>query len=415
MLPPRTVLTNKLKTSATWCAIALGFSLPISTAASNLLLAAIVVLFALSGDYKGKFQAIAGNPVAKAVLIFCALILFGCLYGSGSLSDKLHYLGKYLTLLAVPLLVPLFTARASRVHALAAFCAAMLLTLALSCLIRLGWLPTGLLPLMATPNPADGPNAIVFKLAITHGFLMAFAAFLLAVGAAQAESLRVRRALTVLAALAAFNVLFMVIGRTGYVVLAALGVYFFFCRFGRRGVVLAALGLLFVCAAADQWSEAFHERASKAIAEASAWKPGRGDQTSIGLRFDYYTNTLAIVRDQPLFGVGIGGFELAYQQKVADTGMAPSNNPHNQYLLIAAQLGLVGLAFLVWLYAVIWRGAGRLAPPFGEIAHGLLLAIVIGNLFNSFMLDFTERTFFAWLSGVLFAGLSARTAQAAPA
>ena len=414
-LPPdsRTSPRNTLTTAATWCAIALGFSLPISTAASNVLLAAIAVLFALSGDYKRKLQAIAGNPVAMAFVGFCALIVIGCLYGAGSSVDKLHYLGKYLTLLAVPLLVPLFTERNSRIYALAAFCAAMLLTLALSILIRLEWLPPLLLPMMATPNPADGPNPVVFKLSITHGFLMACAAFLLAVGARQAASIRTRWALAVLAALAGFNVLFMVIGRTGYVVLAALGAYFFFCRFGRRGIMLAALALVFACAAAYQWSEAFHERTSKAIAEAETWKPGRGDQTSIGLRLDYYSNTLAIIADRPLFGVGIGGFETAYGERVKNTGMAPSNNPHNQYLLIAAQLGLVGLAVLVWLYAVAWRGAGRLEPPFAEIAHGLLLAMVIGNLFNSFMLDFTERTFFAWLSGVLFAGLSARKAQCA--
>lgn len=405
---------NALTSAATWCAIALGFSLPISTAASNLLLAAVVVLFALSGNHKEKFHTIAGNPVAMAFAAFCALTLLGCLYGRGSSADKLHYLGKYLTLLAVPLLVPLFTERASRVRALLAFCAAMLLTLGLSFLIRFGWLPAVLLPVMAAPNPlVHVPDAVAFKLSITHGFLMAFTAFLFAVGASQAESLRLRRTLTVLAALAAFNVLFMVIGRTGYVVLAALGVYFLFCRFGRRGILLAAIAVLLVAAAAYQWSASFRERAGEVIAEGSAWKQGRGDPTSIGTRFDYYSNTLSIIRDQPLFGVGLGGFELAYGDRIKGTGMAPSNNPHNQYLLIAAQLGLVGLVGLLWLYARVWRGAGRLDPPFREIARGLLLAIVIGNLFNSFMLDFTERTLFAWLSGVLFAGLSTRNVQCA--
>ncbi len=408
--PPR----NALTTAATWCAIAMGFSLPISTAASNILLVAVVVLFALSADYKRKFQAVVSNPVAMACAAFCTLTLLGCLYGRGNPADKLHYLGKYLTLLAVPLLVPLFAERAARIRALFSFCAAMLLTLGLSFLIRFGWLPAFLKPLMATPNPlVHVPDAVVFKLSITHGFLMAFTAFLLAIGARQTESLRARWTLAVLAALAAYNVLFMVIGRTGYVVLAALCVYFLFRRFGRRGIVLAAIGVLLVAAASYQWSESFRQRAGEVVAEGRAWKQGRGDPTSIGLRFDYYSNTLSIVRDRPLFGVGIGGFEQAYGERIKGTGMAPSNNPHNQYLLIAAQLGLLGLACLLWLYAQVWRGAGRLDPPFGEIARGLLLAIVIGNLFNSFMLDFTERTFFAWLSGVLFAGWSSRNIQCA--
>jgi len=399
-----TPLPSKTKalTAATWSAIALGFFIPIATATSNLLLALTALLFALSGDYRGKARAIGRNPVALACLLFFALTLLGSLYGLGAWHDKQHYLGKYLTLLAVPLLAPLFAERASRIYALAAFCAAMLLTLALSYAIRFGWLPPGSLPMM------DAADPVVFKLSITHGFLMAIAAFLLAVAAHHTDSLRARWVLAALAALAAFNVLFMVFGRTGYVVLAVLGVYFFFRRFGARGIAIAAVGFALACAAAYQWSSAFHERTDMALDQASAWREGRGDRTSIGLRLDYYSNTLAIIRAQPLFGVGTGGFALAYGERVQHTGMAPSNNPHNQYLLITAQLGVVGLAALIALYAVYWRGAGRLTPPFGEIARGLLLAMLVGNLFNSFMLDFTERLFFAWLSGVLFAELSAR-------
>ena len=94
--------------------------------------------------------------------------------------------------------------------------------------------------------------------------------------------------------------------------------------------------------------------------------------------------------------------------------MEPSGNPHNQYLMVTAQLGLAGLAVLAWLYLTYWRQAARLTAPFRQIARGVLLAMLLGNLFNSFMLDFTERMFFAWISGVLFAELSARLAEPNP-
>lgn len=395
------LLTRKFTTAATWSAIALGFAIPISTAASNLLLALTLLLFAVSGSYREKFSAIMANPPARAVLLFCALIALGCTYGLGNTADKLHYLGKYFSLLLVPLLIPLFPSRADRMRALYAFTAAMLLTLALSYSIRTGWLPAGSLPMM------DADNPVVFKLHITHGFLMAFTAFLLALAACHATGSR-RWGLAVLAVLAACNALLMVKGRTGYAVLAVLAAYLVYSRYGRRGIAIAALGIALAGAAAYQWSGAFHERVHASITEASAWREGKGDQTSIGLRFDYYTNTLFIIRDHPWFGVGIGGFENAYDQRIKDTGMAPANNPHNQYLLIAAQLGVAGLAALLWLYALYWRQAGRLEPPYREIARGVLLAILVGNLFNSFMLDFTERMFFAWISGVLLAELSAR-------
>jgi len=400
---------TSLQHIATWSAILLGLAIPISTAASNTLLAVIVLLFALSGDYRNKFRVIADNPLTFPIVLFCSAAALGCAYGLGSAGDKLHYLGKYLTLLVIPLMLPLFADRTARVRALAAFVAAMLLTLALSYGIRFDWLPAGLRVLVDSRDPAmwGAGNPVVFKLHITHGFLMAIAAFLLLLAARHVPSSRLRWTCMALSLLAACNVLLMVKGRTGFVVLAVLGAYLVFQRFGRKGILIAALGFALSVGAAYQWSGSFHQRIQETVAEAEAWQEGKGDKTATGLRLDYYSNTLAIIKDHPWLGVGTGGFERAYGERIRDTGMQPSNNPHNQYLLLMAQLGPAGLAVLLFLYAVFWRQAGKLASPFQQIARGVLLAILIGNLFNSFMLDFTERMFFAWISGVLFAELSA--------
>jgi O-antigen ligase len=377
------------------------------------LLALIVLLFVLSGDYRNKFRIIAGNPLSLAVLLFCSAMALGCAYGLGSAGDKLHYLGKYLTLLVIPLLLPLFADRAARVRALAAFVAAMLVTLALSYAIRFDWLPAALRALVDSRDPAmwGAGNPVVFKLHITHGFLMAIAAFLLVLAARHVPSSRLRWACIMTSMLAAGNVLLMVKGRTGFVVLALLGAYLVFRHFGRKGILIAALGFTLSVSAAYQWSSSFHQRIQETVAEADAWQEGKGDETATGLRLDYYSNTLAIIKDHPWLGVGTGGFERAYGERIRDTRMLPSNNPHNQYLLIVAQLGPAGLAVLLFLYAVFWREAAMLASPFQQIARGVLLAILIGNLFNSFMLDFTERMFFAWIGGVLFAELPLPNAE----
>ena len=405
---------TSLQHIATWSAILLGFAIPISTAASNTLFAVIVMLFALSGDYRNKFRAIADNPLTSAIVLFCASAALGSAYGLGSAADKLHYLGKYLTLLLIPLLLPLFADRSARLRALSAFVAAMLLTLALSYSIRFDWLAPAIRAAVDSRDQTmwGAGNPVVFKLHITHGFLMAIAAFLLAVAARHVSTPRLRWTCIALSLLAACNVLLMVKGRTGFVVLAVLGAYLLFWRFGRKGILIAALGLALSVTAAYQWSNPFHQRIQETIAEADGWQEGKGDQTATGLRLDYYSNTLAIIKDHPWLGVGTGGFERAYAEKIRDTRMLPSNNPHNQYLLIMAQLGMAGLVVLIFLYAVFWRQAGKLGAPFQQIARGVLLAFLVGNLFNSFMLDSTERMFFAWVCGVLFAELSVRHTEA---
>jgi O-antigen ligase len=111
------------------------------------------------------------------------------------------------------------------------------------------------------------------------------------------------------------------------------------------------------------------------------------------------------VQDHPVLGVGTAGFAPAYAQRVQGTAMQPTRNPHNQYLLTASQVGLVGLALLLLLFAQQWRCANRLASAQDRtLARGLVLTVAVGGLFNSLLIDHTESLFFAWMSGLLYAG-----------
>jgi O-antigen ligase len=402
--------TAHCNAAAVWSAIALGFAIPISTAASNLLLGLVLLLSLVAGDWSDKLRVIRANPLALAACGFFILALIGTTYGTASAAEHRHYLGKYAAVLLIPVLVPLFAAPRDRLRALAAFLAAMGLTLLISLLLWLDWAPAALVRQFGEnrdPFHTASTNAVVFKLSITQGFLMAIAAYLLMVAARHLAKTRWQRSLCLLLALlAASNVLFMIIGRTGYVVLAVLGAWLFACRYGRRGVLYALLAISLAGALAIESSPTFQGRMLKGVDEALQWQPDRGDKTSIGLRLDYYRNSLAIIAGQPLVGTGLGGFIDAYDARVAGTQMARSNNPHNQYLLITAQLGLIGLLALLAFHVTHWRAAGRLSPAGREIARGVLLAYLAGNLFNSFMLDFSERLFFAWLAGVLLAELA---------
>ena len=64
------------------------------------------------------------------------------------------------------------------------------------------------------------------------------------------------------------------------------------------------------------------------------------------------------------------------------------------------------MAGLLALFAYQWRLAARLATRLDtSLARGLVLTMLAGCLFNSFLLDHTEALLYAWLSGLLFAGL----------
>ncbi|MBL8541679.1 MAG: glycosyl transferase family 2, partial [Betaproteobacteria bacterium] len=108
-----------------------------------------------------------------------------------------------------------------------------------------------------------------------------------------------------------------------------------------------------------------------------------------------------------------GGFSLAYGERVKGTGRVDPGHPHSEYLLMAAQLGVVGLVAFVGMLVTHWRVARRVSPPLDRsLATGLVLAMALGCLFNTLLLDHSEGLFYCWLIGVLGAGMAPRATPA---
>ena len=403
--------------TARWAAVALGFSIPISVALDSLLALAILLAVLLTIGYPGKHalmcrrakwpDAIRANPVAWLAIALFGLYVTGCAYSIGNQEDILSSLGKAARLMFIPLLVIVFQDEATRRRAWYGFIGAMLFTLTLSYLLRLGVLPQGGIV------RGDAANPVIFKLHITHNLFMAFTAFACTIQARYAATPRRRGIWLALALLAAFNVLFMVQGRTGQLVLLVLLVYMGIAWLRWRGVAiaLATIGALAALAYALP-SSSLHQRAALAYHEFSAAQPNVAASTSssVGQRMEFYRNTLEIVRQRPLLGAGTGGFRQAYADQVQDTGRLATHNPHNEYLMVAAQLGLAGLLLLLALFAVQWRAAARL-PTMREqvLARGMVLSIMVASAVSSTLIDHAEGWFYVWMSGLLFATLKPAT------
>jgi O-antigen ligase len=385
--------------------VALGFSIPISVALDNVLLAVILVCYLAGGRYREKLAAIASNPVMVAALALFGVLALAITYGTAPPGDAARYLLKYVDLLCIPVIAAFFTDARTRMLGLYAFGAAIAVTLALSFALFLDLLP------QAALFASDPPYVVVFKRSLTHAVLVVFGVLLFCLLALRSGSRRERIAWLVLAALATANVLFLVPGRTAYVILTALLLYAGFAWSRWRGllsmIAVAALATAVIFNASG-W---FQERARLAFHEFSAASPAiaADERNSIGLRLELYRNSLEILRDHPVVGVGTGGFPAAYADRIKGKGMLPAQNPHNEYLLIAVQTGVIGLALLLYLFARQFLLARQLASPFEtHLARGLVIAMAVGCLFNSFLLDHTEGMLYAWLTGLLYGGLPTR-------
>ncbi|MFZ2525466.1 MAG: O-antigen ligase family protein [Candidatus Ferrigenium altingense] len=384
-----------------WAAVALGFSISISVALDSLLALVILLACLLTVGYRGKSDAIRANPVAWLAIVLFFFYLIGCAYSIGNQEDMLTGFGKASRLMFIPLLLIVFQDEVTRRRAWYGFIGAMLLTLVLSYLLWLGLLPQWGFIRGSAANPT------IFKLHITHNLFMAFTAFACAVQARHAATPRRRGIWAALALLAAFNVLFMVQGRTGHLVLLALLVYLGIVWLRWKGVAIALAAIAVLAALAYALpSSSLHQRAVLAFHEFSAAQPDVAATTSVGQRMEFYRNTLEIVRQRPLLGAGTGGFRQAYAEQVRGSERVATHNPHNEYLMVAAQIGLLGLTVLLALFAVQWRAAAQL-PSMREqmLARGMVLSIMVASAVSSTLIDHAEGWFYVWMSGLLFAAL----------
>lgn len=396
MLATPSVAGTRGAAIAAWLAAALGAAIPLSTAASKLLLVLLLGAWLFLPERRARLRLYWQEPVARWSLLLFAALAVGTLHGAAPWRERLDILFKFSDLACVGLLVGLFPTARDRRIALGGFVAGMGLLLVLSAAMWLGLIPYG-----AFGKVGDG--AVVVKLSITHNWLMAYFAFLCGLAATQASDRRWRAALWLAAGAAAANVLWMVGGRTGYLALAALLAYGLYVWQGLRGLLLAgaAIGVGAVVLLAT--SAQLAARVDIALADIAAWQPGVGAKTSLGQRFDWWHASLTMLREHPLAGVGTGSFATALAELTAGTQVTPSVNPHNAYFFMGTQLGLPGLALYLAFLGGLWRAARGLPVVEQNLLRALVVALAIGDLFNSLLLDHTEGLLFAWLAGLLAA------------
>ncbi len=113
-----------------------------------------------------------------------------------------------------------------------------------------------------------------------------------------------------------------------------------------------------------------------------------GERSSSSVRMQVYEISLALIRENPLFGIGLGQFEQQYQEVAARVlGEAPFEwnmlHPHNVFLAFWLNMGLAGLIAFVWLCgkSLLWlTEEDKKERP---IAALMLVVILVHGLFDT--------------------------------
>lgn len=154
-----------------------------------------------------------------------------------------------------------------------------------------------------------------------------------------------------------------------------------------------------------------------------------GSEFTSGRRAAIWKYTIPMIKDHPLLGSGIGSFKynsLRYQAKFFDQGdnrviypYGVADKAHNEYLQLAAELGIIGLIIFIWLmFAYFYYGLKILKREKERYKQGVIIGLM-GSVM-AFLIDsifwfplhhsFTSSLFWLCLGLLVVMGLKEDTA-----
>lgn len=381
-------LKNNLRQLSQIFAIITAIALPLSTSALEIFFIASVACCILAGDWKKHHKVLKENPMALLFVIFFALFVVGISYSVAPWSDVIHTLIKYSKYPLGFFLFSIFSDKKTRYYTVVAFLSAATLTLIFSYIKFFGW------DIVHRFQDDSG----VFKDHIFTGFLLAFISYAYILLAFSDKKKRLF--FIILFLIASFNVLFINIGRSGYVVYFSLLLLLCWQKFSWKGLSLALLLSVFLLGSVWSLSSNFKERFFSVHTEIQEYHKGNED-TSTGLRLSFYRNSLQLFFKHPWIGTGTGSFVKVYPS-VTKEGEGLTKNPHNEYLNIIVQFGFLGFMVLLALFIRHWQQSFRLSEVEKNFAQAVLVSIAVGCLFNSWLMDVTQGTFYVFFTALLF-------------
>jgi O-antigen ligase len=171
-------------------------------------------------------------------------------------------------------------------------------------------------------------------------------------------------------------------------------------------ISLVAIPLIFMIAYNS--SSIFNQRVDKAISGITGYAEhlDNDGRSSIGIRLLYAENTLRIIKDHPFIGVGTGDFPSEYER--VNMLYHPQVNmltvhPHNMYLLVFAQLGILGLISLLSIFyyqiKIALSSTTQFSRNFG-IALPLMFLVIMWS--DAYLLGHFTTTLFVFMSSFLY-------------
>ena len=365
----------------------LAFCLPLTTSPAEILFPVCAAITVVTPSLRRRLRALLSQPTVQALCGLFLVLCIGSLYTEASVFEVVSLIKKYSRYVVGIFLFPYFINDNRRELTLNAFLLAIGVTVVMAYAKVYGGLPVG-------EHFKDGS---VFKDHIQTSFCLLVGLIILSYRWLYQTEWRQLHLVAIGAIV--FQLFFLSSGRSGYVLFALLAVIGLLKRYRWRGLFLGMAAVAVMSLSLYQFSSIFHFRVESTQQEITKYQEG-DSYTSTGERFSFLKQSLKLVRERPLLGSGTGSFLRVYQ-RMEPVSAHWTENPHNEYLHLTVQVGILGFLALIAVFWAPWyQSAGWDEGP-RFLIRALVLLVAMGCTINSWLLDTTEGHTYVFMLAVL--------------
>ena len=378
--------------------IVLAFLIPLTVSGANTIVVIICFLWLFSGDYKSKFNHIIRSKLMIASIVFYFLHIVGMLW-TEDINWGFHILHKmWYFLLFFPILYNIVK-RENFQYCISAFLLAMAITELISYLI---WFE-----IISPIKHSSVLNPIPFMSHISYNPILTFAIYLVLYQIFLNKNLsNFKFSIYSFFAIIMIINMFITGGRAGQVMFfAMLSILIFQFFDGKKIKSLIAISIIIplVFFTSYQTSNLFKHRVDLAVNDIMTYseKPN----TSVGLRITFALNSWEVIKENPIIGIGTGDLPTEYKKinSVRTPEIVSSTNPHNMYILVLMQLGLVGLISMLAIFYLQIKHSFYASNKFiRDTGITLPLLFLVIMLSDSYLLGHYTTLMFVFFSSFLY-------------
>jgi O-antigen ligase len=377
--------------------ITLAFLMPLTVFGANLIIILICFLWIISGSFKSKFEKIKNSDLILASMAFFLIHVFGLLWTEDK-SWGLHIIHKMWYFIGLfPILFTIVKRENLRKY-ISIFLFAILITEVISYLIWFELIEPFKIATLRNPTP--------FMSHISYNPILAFAIYLVGHEILFKQTTLVKRYVYIFFIFSMSINMFITGGRAGQVMFFAVLIILIFQYFNNNKLKAAIVAFIVTCSIffiAYQSSVIFQSRINDAVSNVINYESNKA--TSVGLRITFAINSLEVIKKNLILGVGTGDLPSEYAKvNQKNTPSLPNTgNPHNMYILVLMQTGIVGLFSLLSIfYYQIKLSLNSQDKFIRDVGMSLPLLFLIIMLSESYLLGHFTSLMFVFFSSFLY-------------